>query len=148
MTAVKPTSGSQPGLYLHSKGGTYILVCVAEMHEHNGDLDVIYISLKHGKFVTRPLRQDSRKQASWLDVVEWPDGKKRERFVPMGALSQLEYDGLRVIWNDTSGVRGLSSALARVLEHVGAVHAGSGNRLDMPELVAAAEAFCKSKGEP
>ena len=143
MTTAKPTSGCQPGLYVHKKGGTYLLVCVAEMHEHNGDLDVVYVSLKHGKFVTRPLRRDSRKQDSWLDIVEWPDCKKRERFVPHGALTQLEYDGLQLIWNDTSGMRVLSNTLASVLEHVGAVHAGSGGRLDLPELISAAEAFCK-----
>jgi hypothetical protein len=68
--------------YRHYKGGLYLLVAVAETHEHNGDLDAVYVSLTHGKFVTRPLHRDSRHQDSWTDVVDWPDGTRRARFVP------------------------------------------------------------------
>lgn len=68
------------GLYRHYKGGRYLLVAVAERHTHNGDLDAIYISLTHGKHVTRPVARDSRDEDSWLDLVEWPDGERRLRF--------------------------------------------------------------------
>jgi hypothetical protein len=68
--------------YRHYKGGLYLPVAVAETHNHNGDLDVVYLSLTHGKYVTRPLRRDSRKEDSWLDSVEWPDGCWRMRFCP------------------------------------------------------------------
>jgi hypothetical protein len=80
----------QPGKYVHYKGGVYLVLVVAETHEHNGDLDVVYVSLKHGTCCTRPLRSDSRRQDSWLDMVEWPDGQFRDRFMPIEALTQLE----------------------------------------------------------
>ena len=69
------------GIYRHYKGGRYLVVAVAENHEHNGDRDVVYISLLKGKYNTRPLQQDSRAQDSWTDEVVWPDGTTRERFV-------------------------------------------------------------------
>jgi hypothetical protein len=40
--------------YVHYNGGKYLLVGVAETHQHNGDRDAVYISLTHGKLVTRP----------------------------------------------------------------------------------------------
>lgn len=69
------------GLYRHYKGGRYLVIAVAQTHEHNGDVDVMYVSLTHGTYTTRPLQQDSRKQDSWLDLVEWPDHKIRPRFI-------------------------------------------------------------------
>ncbi len=71
----------KPGRYVHFKGGKYMLLIVAQTHNHNGDLDVVYISLDHGKAVTRPLCFDSREEDAWLDIVEWPDGKERHRFI-------------------------------------------------------------------
>lgn len=71
----------QPGLYEHYKGGKYLVVALAETHEHNGDVDVIYISLAYGKYVTRPLQRDSRNEDSWTDLVKWPDGVERCRFI-------------------------------------------------------------------
>jgi len=80
----------QPGRYVHFKGAKYLLLIVAQTHNHNGDLDVVYISLDHGKAVTRPLCFDSREEDAWLDRVEWPDGKIRQRFVHE---SDLRSDG-------------------------------------------------------
>lgn len=78
-------------LFIHYKGGRYLMVGEAETHEHNGEIDVVYISLTHGKMVTRPLRRTpQRDQDSWLDVVEWPDGQKRHRFMAAGALMPHE----------------------------------------------------------
>lgn len=76
--------------FIHYKGGRYLMVGVAETHEHNGDKDVVYISLNHGKMVTRPLRRDSRDQDSWEDIIEWPDGNRRQRFEPADLLNAQE----------------------------------------------------------
>ena len=67
---------AQSGFWRHYKGGRYLVLGVAETHEHNGDLDVVYLSCTTGKMVTRPLRRDSRDQDSWTDEVMWPDGKR------------------------------------------------------------------------
>jgi hypothetical protein len=71
-----------PGRYRHHKGGLYLVIGCAETHNHNGDIDVVYVSLTHGKLVTRPLKRDSRNEDSWLDEIVWPDGVGRTRFVP------------------------------------------------------------------
>jgi hypothetical protein len=69
-------------LYRHHRGGLYMLVAIAETHNHNGDLDAVYISMERGAWRTRPWRRDSRDQDSWIDMVEWPDKIHRDRFVP------------------------------------------------------------------
>ena len=69
------------GVFRHYKGGRYRVVAVAETHHHNGDKDVVYVSLTTGSIVTRPLEKDSRDEDSWSDIVDWPDGEKRPRFV-------------------------------------------------------------------
>jgi Protein of unknown function (DUF1653) len=66
--------------YRHYRGGLYLPVAVAERHTHNGDLDVVYVSMTHAKHCTRPLAKDSRGEDSWLDEVTWPDGRLRTRF--------------------------------------------------------------------
>jgi hypothetical protein len=68
-------------IFRHYKGGKYILLFVAETHHHNGDLDAVYVSMTTGKIVTRPYKRDSRNDDSWTDVIEWPDGEHRMRFV-------------------------------------------------------------------
>lgn len=78
---------SWAGFWRHYKGGRYLVLGVAETHEHNGDLDVVYLSCTTGKLVTRPLRRDSRDQDSWADDVSWPDGQQRSRFI-----QESEYD--------------------------------------------------------
>lgn len=94
-----------PGRYLHFKGGVYLLLMLAEHHEHNGDYDVIYVPLStvHGKPVTRPARPDSRNQKSWTDMVEWPDGRPRYRFVPEESLTIDELQELRRLWTPVGG---------------------------------------------
>jgi hypothetical protein len=69
------------GTYRHHKGGRYLAIAVAETHNHNGDLDVVYISLAQGKHCTRPMQRDSRDEDSWTDLVTWPDGVVRARFI-------------------------------------------------------------------
>lgn len=75
------------GVFRHYKGGLYRVVTVAETHQHNGDKDVVYVSLKTGSIVTRPLERDSRAADSWTDPVTWPDGETRPRFVNNKLLS-------------------------------------------------------------
>jgi hypothetical protein len=77
-------------LFRHYKGGRYLKIGEAETHHHNGDVDVVYFSLTHGKMVTRPLQQDSRKENSWTDDVLWPDGRTRKRFVLESSLEPSE----------------------------------------------------------
>lgn len=69
-------------VWRHYKGGRYLTVATAETHNHNGDQDVVYISLKYGTYNTRPLNRDTRNEDSWTDLVTWPDGVERRRFVP------------------------------------------------------------------
>ena len=85
-------------VHLHYKGGRYFVLTVAETHEHNGDKDVVYISLTHGGVCTRPLGQDSRRQDSWTDVVGWPDNVLRSRFVPEDEFSEVTLLKLRALW--------------------------------------------------
>lgn len=80
-----------PGIFRHHKGPKYMVIALAETHNHNGDLDVVYLSLERGKYCTRPLQRDSRNEDSWTDQVMWPDGVKRNRFVRS---SVTENDGL------------------------------------------------------
>jgi hypothetical protein len=85
-------------IYRHYKGGRYYVTDLAERHTHNGDIDVLYFSLTYGKRCTRPLRQDSRKEDSWTDVVPWPDGVHRQRFTPESQLLQVELKRLETLW--------------------------------------------------
>lgn len=71
----------QPGVYRHYKGGRYLVLMVADHHDHDGKKDVVYVSLTTGKPHTRPLTRDSRQEDSWTDKVKWPDGYLRNRFV-------------------------------------------------------------------
>ncbi len=89
-TIIRVTARPRKGLYAHYKGDLYYLQDVAETHEHNGDRDCVYVSLRRRQTKTRPLRRDSRNQDSWLDEVVWPDGVTRGRFVPWESLSNSE----------------------------------------------------------
>lgn len=88
------------GTHYHFKGGTYVVMCVAHTHNHNGDFDVVYFSIAHNAYNTRPLVRDSRNEDSWLDIVEWPDGVKRTRFVACDGLSKEDLMNLHQIWTD------------------------------------------------
>lgn len=81
----RPVGSNRPVIpgttWKHYKGGTYTLLAVAETHEHTGERDCVYVSHTNGKIFTRPLQRDSRAQDSWNDLVVWPDGERRSRFV-------------------------------------------------------------------
>jgi hypothetical protein len=91
-----------PGLYIHYKGGRYLVLFTAETHKHNGDIDVAYYSLTHKKHCIRPLRRDSRNEDSWLDVVMWPDNIQRNRFMHINHLERPDFESLEKIWSSTS----------------------------------------------
>lgn len=82
------------GAWRHYRGGRYLVIALAETHAHNGDIDVVYYSLREKHNVTRPLKQDSRKQDSWTDMVKWPDGQTRRRFVREAEYPQGFFDTL------------------------------------------------------
>jgi hypothetical protein len=66
----------EPGIYEHFKGGRYrVLHTASHTETHEGI--VIYMSLdSHGTIWARPL-------SMWNEQVEWPDGFKRPRFIPV-----------------------------------------------------------------
>ena len=73
------------GLYQHFKGGHYFVDSV-EHCTTNGFLDgrqyIRYYSLTHQHWVTRD-------RAEFLEVVPWPDGQHRPRFMPVTPSSIL-----------------------------------------------------------
>ena len=85
-------------VHRHYKGGRYLVTGVADTHNHNGDLDVVYVVLSSGKLCTRPVKQDSRKEDAWTDEVRWPDGRTRKRFVPEVSLDDAVLGGLQTMW--------------------------------------------------
>jgi hypothetical protein len=94
-----------PGVYRHFKGGRYLLVAVAETHNHNGDQDVLYVVLASGKLCTRPLFYDKRGEDSWLDEVAWPDGAMRQRFTFESSISVGDMATLQNFWHDMEVLR-------------------------------------------
>lgn len=83
---------------LHHKGGRYFVITTAETHKHNGDIDVVYVSLLYGKARTRPAVRDSRNEEAWFDEVEWPDGVRRTRFVIQDHLPESTFTHLQALW--------------------------------------------------
>src|ERR1039458_5613957 len=94
-----------PGLYLHFKGGRYLLALIADTHNHNGDQDVVYVVLASGKLCTRPLFYDTRQEDSWLDEVAWPDGERRPRFMLASTISIADTAKLQIFWHDMEVLR-------------------------------------------
>lgn len=98
----RTTPNLQVGRYLHFKGDYYLLLAIAETHQHIGDWDAVYIVLRTGKFCTRPLYFDSREQAAWQSSVVWPDGVARSRFILEGVLGDDELQKLSTLWAEGS----------------------------------------------
>jgi hypothetical protein len=61
------------GLYTHYKGGKYRTILTA-MDSETEKPTVVYVSLSSGEFWVRPLEM-------FAEIVIWPDGKYRSRFV-------------------------------------------------------------------
>lgn len=64
-------------VYLHHKGGRYLVLCVADestnIRKAEGSV-VVYVSLTHGRIKVRDVLE-------FLELVRWPDGEMRPRFV-------------------------------------------------------------------
>jgi len=65
--------GMAHGIYDHFKGGSYISTQVVTDVDTNKP-SVVYCSTVRGTWFVRPCDQ-------WNELVEWPDGKYRSRFV-------------------------------------------------------------------
>lgn len=68
--------GMAHGVYDHFKGGQYLSQRV-ERCADTGESRVSYLSLLHGT-------PHSRRAAQWNEIVKWPDGEYRSRFVYRG----------------------------------------------------------------
>jgi len=66
------------GIWDHFKGGVYKVTGFSSWASGNGEKVVGYTSMLFGTDHTRLVNQ-------WCEVVEWPDGKYRSRFVYRGA---------------------------------------------------------------
>ena len=65
-------------IYDHFKGGVYMIRDFSLWASGNGELVVEYLSMIHGT-------KHARLGSEWCEVVQWPDGKYRSRFVHRGA---------------------------------------------------------------
>ncbi|MEK7063349.1 MAG: DUF1653 domain-containing protein [Patescibacteria group bacterium] len=63
-------------IYSHYRGGKFLVLFVSDdsTNSRPGNRVVVYVSLTYGKVKSRDLSE-------FLEVVEWPDGQKRNRFV-------------------------------------------------------------------
>lgn len=78
-TDPRSIQGSQTGgIYDHFKGGVYLIRGHSLWASGNGEPVVEYLSMLFGTKHTRLVSQ-------WCEVVKWPDGKYRSRFVYRGA---------------------------------------------------------------
>lgn len=136
-TAVSQPSFKPYGIYHHYKGDQYLVLCLADTHNHNGDKDVVYLSLARGKYNTRPLFRDSRNEDSWTDVVEWPDGKRRTRFIHETHISEATLLSLQVARHLKKGLEGYVGVSSDPLARASLVNAAAA-LLPTPEF---AEAF-------
>ncbi len=74
---MKNSSLPIPGkIYRHQKGGRYTVLHIADdsTNKREGNKVVVYVSLTYGTVKCRDLEE-------FMQVVVWPDGKKRPRFV-------------------------------------------------------------------
>lgn len=85
-------------VHRHYKGGRYVPMMLASNSEDRKEKFVIYMSLEKGEPNARPLKTPTID--SWLDIVEWPDGRNRQRFVPESELDNINSDlgKLETIW--------------------------------------------------
>ena len=78
----------QHGIWDHFKGGLYMSVGTAIDAERDC-CQVEYISLYHAT-------RHHRRAASWNEVVKWPDGRYRSRFVYRGSTLEADPPSFRV----------------------------------------------------
>jgi hypothetical protein len=63
-------------VYEHFKGGSYLVLHIVDESTNAlvGRKGVVYVSLTHGLVKHRDLEE-------FIEIVEWPDGQQRPRFV-------------------------------------------------------------------
>lgn len=76
------------GCWDHFKGGVYLSEKVVNWVE-DGEPLVIYLSLLHGTY-------HARRCAEWNEVVAWPDGRYRSRFVYRGKTLAVDPPSFKV----------------------------------------------------
>lgn len=69
--------------YRHHRGGTYTVLAVARSSEARDELLAVYTSHQTQQVWVRPW-------SMFNEIVEWPDGVRRPRFVEMPTLAQRE----------------------------------------------------------
>jgi hypothetical protein len=69
------------GVFRHYKGGLYTVLFVARLSEARETEVVVYVSHTNGSIWVRPLHPRTGVDA-FVDVVVWPNGESRPRFVP------------------------------------------------------------------
>lgn len=75
-TTIKTLNSDTPeagGLYLHYKGGVYLVIAVAEHHDTREKM-VVYLSLEKGTINVRPFRASDSDPDGWTTTI----GKMRE----------------------------------------------------------------------
>jgi hypothetical protein len=76
-TAPESVTLQSRGVYDHFKGGVYMIRDFSTWASGNGEKVVEYLSMLFGTKASRLMSQ-------WCEVVRWPDGKYRSRFVYRG----------------------------------------------------------------
>jgi len=63
-------------IYKHHKGGRYLVLHIVDESTNTlvGKKGVVYVSLTYGLIKHRDLEE-------FIEIVEWPDGEKRPRFI-------------------------------------------------------------------
>jgi hypothetical protein len=71
-----------PGIYRHYKGHYYLGLFTARNSEHRDDEVAVYFSLEKWTLWVRPLKRPLIEgDDCWNDIIYWPDGWRRQRFV-------------------------------------------------------------------
>lgn len=65
-------------VYEHYKGGKYLVLFVADDSTNSRAQNklVVYVSLTYGTIKCRDIKE-------FTEIVEWPDGQKQPRFIPV-----------------------------------------------------------------
>ena len=70
----------QPGPYIHFKGGEYLVFKEALLLEGPKErMAIVYYEPPNGRAFVRTIRE-------WVDIVKWPDGLYRPRFMKKGSV--------------------------------------------------------------
>lgn len=75
-------------LYQHYKGDFYRVITTCNLSEERETVMVVYRSMKYGSRWARPLTM-------FQEIVTWPDGKRRPRFMLVATLPRADNDNER-----------------------------------------------------